>query len=56
MKKFFREIEEQYVWLWWWLLDQGMIIATILVNTFFISIFALVMALLVLFLKFYGRH
>lgn len=56
MKKLFKEIEEQYVYLWWWLLEQGLIIATLLVGSFMIVIFTICMSIIYLFLKWYAKH
>jgi len=54
--KIFKEIKEQYNYLWWWMLEQGIIVSTILVNSFLFMIFAVGMGILMLFLKWYTRH
>lgn len=54
--KLFKEIEEQYAYLWWWLLNQGLFVATIFVNTFMIVIFTICMFVLVFFIRWFGRH
>jgi hypothetical protein len=56
MKKFFKELGEQYDYTWWWLLEQGIFFASIIVNTVFLTIFAIVMGFLILFLKWFSKH
>jgi hypothetical protein len=41
--KIVKELKEQYAYLWWWLLSQGIFISTILVNTFMLFIFVFAM-------------
>jgi hypothetical protein len=54
--KIFKELEEQYAYLWWWLLNQGLVVATIIVNVFIASVFAMCMVALVFFIKWFSRH
>jgi len=54
--KIFKEIEEQYAYVWWWLLNQGLIVSTILVNSFLFAIFTVAMAMLYFFMKWISRH
>jgi hypothetical protein len=56
MKKFFKELGEQYDYTWWWLLEQGMIFSAIIVNALFLTIFTIVMGFLILFLKWMGKN
>jgi hypothetical protein len=54
--KFIKELKEQYAYVWWWLLENGIIIATIVVNFLSAIIFAIVMGILYFFLKWFGKH
>jgi hypothetical protein len=56
MKKYFKELGEQYNYVWWWLLDQGILIATFLVNVFLFGMFAITMVILLIALKYFGKH
>ena len=54
--KIIKELKEQYAYLWWWLLENGIFVATILVNFVLATIFAIAMAALIFYLKWFGRH
>lgn len=54
--KLIKDIKEQYTYLWWWLLENGLFIATLLVNTFLISVFLFTMSLLYMFVRWYSKH
>jgi len=43
--KIVKEIKEQYAYLWWWMLNQGIVISTLLVNSFLFVIWVVVMAI-----------
>jgi len=54
--KIVKEIKEQYAYLWWWMLNQGIFISTILVNTFMFAIFTVSMACLYFLMKWLKGH
>ena len=54
--KIFKEIKEQYMYLWWWLLSQGIVVATIFVEFFLISIFAVTMTVFYFLMKWLSKH
>jgi len=54
--KWIKELKEQYAYVWWWLLENGIFIATIIVNFFLAAIFAIAMGLLYFFLRWYSKH
>lgn len=56
MKKFFKELGEQYDYTWWWLLEQGMLISCLIVNTFFATIYVVAMAIIIFVLRWYNKH
>jgi hypothetical protein len=54
--KLVKEIREQYAWLWWWLLDQGLFISTILVNVFMLAIFLVAMTAFYFIMRWLKGH
>jgi hypothetical protein len=54
--KIFKEIKEQYDYLWWWLLEQGTLVSMLIVNSFFFMLFAVSLGILYVFLKWYAKH
>jgi hypothetical protein len=51
-----KEIKEQYAYLWWWLLDNGLFVATIIVNFFMLAIFTVSMTVFYFALKWFSKH
>jgi hypothetical protein len=51
-----KEIKEQYAYVWWWLLENGIVVSTIIVNAFLATIFAVVMSALYFFVRWYSKH
>jgi hypothetical protein len=49
------KLKDQYNYLWWWMLEQGIFISAVLVNLFSASIFAIAMAILHIFVKWYDK-
>lgn len=54
--KIFKELQEQYDYLWWWLLNQGIVLSTIFVNTFMLIIFSIVMTAFYFLMKWLKGH
>lgn len=54
--KLIKEIKEQYAYLWWWLLNQGIPIAGVLVLLFLGGIFIMCMVAFAFFLKWLDMH
>jgi hypothetical protein len=53
--KIIKEIKEQYAYLWWWMLSQGTVLAAVIVNLFSATLFAIMMAILHFFVKWYDK-
>lgn len=51
-----KEIKEQYAYLWWWLLNQGIIISALLVNSFLFTIWIAVMCVFYFVMKWLRGH
>jgi hypothetical protein len=54
--KIFKEIKEQYVYLWWWMLEQGIIISALLVNSFLFAIWVAIMTCFYFVMKWLKGH
>ena len=50
-----KNLKEQYAYLWWWFLDKGLFISTIIINLFAASIFSIAMVILHFFVKWYDK-
>jgi hypothetical protein len=54
--KIVKELKEQYAYLWWWLLNQGVFVASFIVNSFLFVIWFAIMLIFYFVMKWLRGH
>jgi hypothetical protein len=54
--KIVKELKEQYAYVWWWLLNQGTFVATLIVNTFLFLVWLFFMVIFYFVMKWLKGH
>ena len=54
--KIVKEIKEQYAYLWWWFLEQGIFLSALIINSFLFVVWLMAMGVFVFLMRWLSRH